>query len=251
MDRTSSRWYEDWFDRDEYEIVYRHRDDAEAERLIELVERVTGAGYGDSIADIGCGRGRHAIRLAVNGFRVTGLDLSERSIAVARRRASEENVDVRFVVGDMRSPLCEGCFDGAVNLFTAFGYFDREGEHQKAVDAVAQSLKPGGWFVQDFLNAAYVRDTLVPEDRRVDEGVEIIQRRRVDGGRIHKTIVLARDGEQHSFEESVRLLELRDFMELYDRAELKLLGVYGDYDGHPYGPGSPRLIMHSVKQVRP
>ena len=76
-------WYEAWFDRDEYEIVYRHRDEEEAARLISLLERATGASAGESVVDIGCGRGRHAIRLALHGYRVTGLDLSERSIEMA------------------------------------------------------------------------------------------------------------------------------------------------------------------------
>jgi SAM-dependent methyltransferase len=240
-------WYEAWFDRDEYEIVYRHRDDEEAARLISLPERATGADAGESVVDIGCGRGRHAIRLALHGYRVTGLDLSERSIEMARERAASERQEVRFVVGDMRNALCSSCFDGAVNLFTAFGYFEEEVEHQRAIDAIARSLKPGAWFFQDFLNADYVRETFVPEDRRREGDVDIVQRRRIDDGRIRKTITLIRDGEQRSFEESVRLLELRDFIDMYDRSGLRLMSVYGDYDGHPYGPGSPRMIMYSVK----
>ncbi len=248
MNNPQRAWYEAWFDRDEYEIVYRHRDDDEAARVIELLERATGAEAGESIVDVGCGRGRHSIRLALRGYRVTGLDLSERSIEVARQRAAEERQDVRFVVGDMRTALCNACFDGAVNLFTAFGYFEEEAEHQRAVDAIARSLKPGGWFFQDFLSAEHVRSTFVPEDRRREADVDIVQERRIGGGRIRKTITLSRNGEKRSFEESVRLLELRDFRKMYERAGLKLMSVYGDYDGHPFGPGSPRLIMFSVKE---
>ena len=249
MNSKSLKWYEAWFDRDEYEIVYRHRDEEEAAKVIALLERVTRVDEGDSIVDVGCGRGRHAIRLAFHGYRVTGLDLSEQSILVARARARDEGVEVRFVVGDMRTPLCNSCFDGAANLFTAFGYFEQEEEHQRAIDAMAESIKPGGWLFQDFLNADYVRETLVADDQRTEDDVQIVQRRRLENGRIRKTITLSRNGEDHSFEESVRLLELSDFMDMYSRAGLTLMGVYGDYDGHPYGPGSPRMIMHSVKKA--
>lgn len=240
-------WYEAWFDRDEYEIVYRHRDDRDAERLIDLVEKTTGVQRGNKIADIGCGRGRHAILLARRGYRVTGLDLSERSIAVARSRAHEEDLDIDFVIGDMREPVCGACFDGAVNLFTAFGYFEHEDDHQRATEAIAVSIKPGGWFVQDFLNPPYVRDTFVPEDRRTEIDIEIVQRRRIEEGRIRKTITLSRNGRTHAFEESVRLLELADFRMMYERAGLRIVQVYGDAEGRPYGPGSKRMIMHSVR----
>ncbi len=247
MQQKRPRWYEAWFDRDEYAIVYRHRNDEEARKLIDLLERITGVGSGDSIVDIGCGRGRHAIRLARHGYRVTGLDLSERSIDEARERAASDGLEVEFVVGDMRTALCDACYDGAVNLFTAFGYFEIEDEHQKAVNAVADSLKPGGWFVQDFLNPTFVRETLVPEDRRTEDGIEIMQQRTVVDGRIRKKITLTKDGRSHSFQESVRLLELDDFKSMYDRAGLRFVDVFGDYEGGAYGPASPRMIMHSIK----
>ncbi len=32
-------WYKDWFDRDEYELVYHERDEEEAEELIDLPTR--------------------------------------------------------------------------------------------------------------------------------------------------------------------------------------------------------------------
>ena len=32
-------WYEEWFDRDEYELVYHERDEEEAQELVDLLER--------------------------------------------------------------------------------------------------------------------------------------------------------------------------------------------------------------------
>ncbi len=245
---SRKKWYEKWFDRDEYEIVYRHRDTFEARQLIDLIERITGVQPAARIADIGCGRGRHAISLAQRGYRVTGLDLSERSIEAARNYASLEGQAIEFIVGDMRDPICDSCFDGAVNLFTAFGYFEDEAEHDDAIAAVARSLKAGGWFVQDFLNPPYVRQNLVAEDRRNEEDLVITQRRYVSDGRINKEIELSRNGDEvHVFSESVRLLELSDFRRMYDAAGLQLRGLFGDYGGGEYGAESPRMILYSRK----
>ncbi len=243
-------WYKDWFDRDEYELVYHERDEEEAEELIDLLERVVAPTPGATMLDVGCGRGRHPRTLARRGYQVTGLDLSERVLAQARRQAEEEGLSIRFLQGDMRAPLCTACFDGVVNLFTAFGYFDEERDHLRAVEAMATPLKAGGWLFQDFLNAPQVQSTLVPEDVIVQDGVEIGQRRWIEEGRINKEITFY-DADSHhnsaTFRESVRLLTLDDFRALYDAAGLELIDTFGDYAGHRHTPASPRLILYARK----
>lgn len=244
-------WYEAWFDRDEYEVVYGHRDEEEAARLIRLVETTLALRRGARILDIGCGRGRHAIQLAERGYDVTGVDLSPRSIADARERARKVGVSVDFRVGDMREPVADAAFNVAVNLFTAFGYFEDEPEHETALSAMSHSLKVGGWLVQDFLNAERVKRCLVPSDTRTVNDVTITQERFIANGRIVKTIEMRRPEDVRSFRESVRLLEVGDFDRMYRRSGLILERVFGDYKGGPFTPDSPRLLMFARKWKRP
>ena len=240
-------WYEDWFDRDEYELVYQCRDEDEAERAVDLVERLAAPDAGAEIVDAGCGRGRHARALARRGYRITGFDLSARALRQARRRAEAEGLSVRFVQNDLRQPLCTTCADGVVNLFSSFGYFEKEADHQRAVQALAETLRPGGFLVQDFLNAPEAERTLVPEDTTRRGGVEINQQRWIEGDRINKEITLHENGAERTFTESVRLLTLGDFETLYAAAGLTLRETCGDYDGRAYAADSPRLILYAVK----
>ncbi len=238
-------WYEQWFDHDEYEQVYPHRDLAEAERCVDLIERTVHPTEGAEILDVGCGRGRHARVLARRGYRVTGIDLSARAVDTARRRAVEEGLEITFTQQDMRVTRCRACFDGVVNLFSSFGYFEEEKDHERALRAMAEALRPNGWLVQDFMNAPHVRKTLVPEDTRTEDGLAIRQRRRITGGRIEKEIALRRNGHEKTFRESVRLLTLADFRRLYAAAGLELKDTFGHYDGRPHTDDSPRLILYA------
>ncbi len=241
------RWYQEWFDRDEYEVVYKQHDATEAERVIDLLERVVQPVPGSSVLDVACGRGRHARSLARRGFQITGTDLSARAIAQARERARMEGLRIRFIRRDMRDPVCDACFDGVVNLFTAFGYFEEEEAHFDAVSAMASSLRPGGWLFQDFLNVSYVLDRLRPEDTRTEGDLQITQRRWIKRKRINKEINLRTNGEVTTFMESVRLLRLEDFQALYQAAGLELAATYGDYEGGPFTADSPRLILYARK----
>jgi cyclopropane fatty-acyl-phospholipid synthase-like methyltransferase len=241
-------WYEDWFWSDAYTQVYEHRDEEEAEQLVDLIEREIAPAPDDHILDIGCGRGRHARALARRGFRVTGIDLSENAVAEARAEAAAEGLDATasFRVVDMREPVCDGCADGVVNLFTSFGYFEDDAENERALAAMTTALRPGGWFVQDFLNAPVVADSLGASEHETEEGHAIHQDRWIEDGRVNKKITVHHDGQTDTFQESVRLFTLEDFKEMYERVGLELVELFGDYDGSDYEPDeSPRLLLHA------
>jgi malonyl-CoA O-methyltransferase len=68
-----------------------------------LVERLLGEVRGLAVLDVGCGTGRHAVRLAQAGAHVTGLDFSRGMLAKARAKAGAEKVDFRE--HDLGAPL--------------------------------------------------------------------------------------------------------------------------------------------------
>lgn len=237
-------WYDGWFDSDAYTLVYAHRDQTDAEQALNLVESTLHPAPEARVLDVGCGRGRHAIQLAQRGYRVTGIDLSEPSVQEARQSAAAHDVPAIFDVRDMRDPVCEACFEGVVNLFTTFGYFDDDAENQRALQAMRTALVPGGWLVQDFLNAPQVRASLVPEDEQTRNGVHIRQERWIADGRIHKRITLTpEDGEAETYRESVRLFTRADLEAMYRAVGLRPTHAFGHYDGRPHTEESPRLIL--------
>ena len=237
-------WYAQWFDRSEYETVYAARNDSEAASMIECILSTTKIEPGSSVLDVACGRGRHARAFARQGYRVTGIDLSPRAVATATRIARQDGLDITFEEGDMRVAPCKDCFDIVTNLFTSFGYFEDDADHQRAIAAMHESMKPSGWLVQDFMNVDQVLADLVPVDERREGSLRVSQRRWVDGPRLNKEITLKQAGiPTQTFRESVRLLRLRDFEMMYAEVGLKIEKVFGDVHGGPFVADSPRLIM--------
>jgi malonyl-CoA O-methyltransferase len=92
--------------------------DGEDNPLVLLEEEHFWAVMGDvkglKVADIGCGTGRHALRLAAIGARVTAVDFSEAMLARARTKPGAEGIT--FVQHDLttRLSLAEGGFDRVV-----------------------------------------------------------------------------------------------------------------------------------------
>ena len=66
---------------------------------------------GLTVADIGCGTGRHALRLAAAGARVTAVDFSEAMLQRARAKPGAEAIT--FVRHDLAKPfpLASAAFD--------------------------------------------------------------------------------------------------------------------------------------------
>ena len=81
--------------------------DTEGNPLLALEEPAVYQALGDvlgrDVLDVGCGTGRHAIRLALAGARVTAIDFSEPMLAKARAKPGAERV--RFLLHDVAAPL--------------------------------------------------------------------------------------------------------------------------------------------------
>ena len=235
--RLVTEWYEEWFG-EEYLRLYPHRDDADARRAVELIARTVGLQPGWRVLDVACGAGRHAKAFVDVGARCFGLDLSATLLRVAR-----QVTDAPLIRADMRQlPIRPASMHLTVNLFTSFGYFDRDAEHRTALEEMISTVRPGGWFVIDFLNPAAVRRQLVPEELVQVPGQTVRVTRSVspDGRYVCKSIH-AREGKQYL--ERVRLFEPEQITGMLEGAGMRVRHRYGDYQGSSLTADSARTIL--------
>ncbi len=238
-----TEWFEQWFG-EEYLHLYPHRDDEDAADLAALIARHVPL-EGRRVLDLACGPGRHAAQFQAHGADVVGFDLSMPLLSLAKHRNGKARQ--ALVRGDMRClPFRNGAFDVVVNLFTSFGYFADDEQHNLVLQRAAAALRAGGCFVLDYLNASTVRASLVPhEEKQVGERRVAVERRITDDDRyVVKEIQLTDQGR--SFVERVRLFTPSDLQHMLEAAGLAVRHRFGDYSGADLTPRSPRAILFAV-----
>jgi SAM-dependent methyltransferase len=212
------------------------------------------------IMDLACGRGRHSMYLNQLGYRVTGVDLSDSSIAFAKaelrktaslvsnneKQSSLNLIDasrIEFHVHNMTAAY-DQTFDAVFNLFTSFGYFDDAADNLKTITAIRENLKPGGYGVIDFMNVSHVIKNLVKQNSKTEEGITFNNSRRFENGFIYKDISFRDNEHDYHFTERVSALTLEDFQGYFSAAGVELIEVYGNYHLEEFDKEtSDRLIM--------
>lgn len=242
-------WYKKWFGK-EYIDLYTHRNEHEAREFITTLEDTLSLKPGQRILDLCCGSGRYALELARRGFKVTGLDLSEELIHYAEKKSKELDVSVEFLVRDMRDIPYTNHFDGIINMFTSFGYFESDSENEMVVEAAAKSLKPEGWFVLDFMNREYILNNFKTFDEDKKGDILIQQRRSLNKNtnRIEKSITLTSNGTSKEYLESVKLYSPEDLTAMFTKNGFQHLQRFGNYDGDTFTADSPRFILIGRKR---
>lgn len=235
--------------------LYAHRDDAEATAAAPALLELLGLRVGARVLDVGCGGGRYARALANLGIRVTGVDLSSELIDVARERSPLLPGKPDYLEGDSRRLPFAQQFDGAVSMFTSFGYFDRREDDVAIFRGVHRALIPGARLVLDFLNEAHVRATLVPEETRDDGALRVHMERRIADGpygpcvfkRVVATDIVSGTVEAR-FEERVRLYDADEVDALLAEAGLTPVGDrLGSVDGAPFDAEAARLVRVAAR----
>ncbi|MDG1347313.1 MAG: class I SAM-dependent methyltransferase [Crocinitomicaceae bacterium] len=240
-------WFASWFDTKYYHTLYRSRDDEEAKNFITSLVAKLNLPEKSYVLDLACGKGRHSRTLEKLGMRVLGADLSKESIKSAKKK---ENKNLKFLVHDMREVIDGESFDCVFNLFTSFGYFEKNHENEKVLKGISQMLSPNGLFVFDYLNLERALDNLVTEETKEIDGIEFNIQRAFDGNFIRKRIEVKDKGVSFQFEEKVRGFQFNQLKEMMLKDGLKPITIFGNFKLEAYDEkNSERMIIICKKAV--
>jgi SAM-dependent methyltransferase len=244
--------FDEVFAPDDYLYFYDERLSAErTDGEVVLIWRLLGLEPGMAVLDLACGHGRITQRLARRGCQVVGLDSSPGFLELARRDASAlawpEVVAPEYVLGDMRHLPWSERFDRILNWFTAFGYFNDEGNRQVLREA-QRALKPGGKLLVELNNRDAILSHLQPASVVERNGNYMIDQTRYDvpTGRMITERTVIRDGSVRQMRFFVRMFtfpELRDWLLAADFSSVDAF----DEQGAPLALESRRMLVVATK----
>ena len=237
-------WFKSWFDSKYYHILYKNRNTQEAHFLIKNLVNLLIPDKNSLFLDLGCGSGRHSIELNKMGYKVDGIDLSTKSLEFAK---PFENSRLKFIRADFRKLDFENKYDFILNLFTSFGYFDKENEHAQVFKQIFKSLKNNGHFVIDFLNTKKAVKNISktnPQQTIHIDNIEFRIKKTYDNNFIYKNIEIVDSGKKISFSEKVKIITLDKFLKYFDGLNIHLEYQFGDYKLSNFDENnSDRLIL--------
>jgi len=245
-------WFEPIFDQRYPELFGPIEGDA-GQEVREIVGHLSPP-PGASVLDLACGRGRHAIPLAHSGFRVTGVDNSEKMLLIGKARAMREGVEVEWGREDMRTFRRRGAFDLCLSLFSSFGFFS-DAENQRVLDNIGVSLKKNGTLLLDLRNAA--KGFARPEDSEktlpVPAGLLRMSVRydRATGRAKAEHILTRHDGIRISSTFEIRIYTKEVLYSMLRSAGFRVKGFYGSLSGAPLTRLSDRMVVIAENTVTP
>lgn len=245
-----SEWYEDEsFWKALYPFMFPERRFSAAEDEVKGILALSNLEKG-SVLDLACGPGRHAVALAREGFRVTGVDLSTFLLEKAASLAQAESVNVEWVQYDIRRFLRPEAFDLVISIFTSFGYFDEKRDDLAVLRNVHLSLREGGALVMELMGKEILARGFLPStSEELADGRLLVQRREIydDWTRIRNQWTLIEGDKATTFEFHHTVYSGQELRERLLEAGFGEVKLFGGLDGSEYGLNARRLVAVARK----
>jgi len=178
MASTQKKWWNELFIpfRPVFDSISARESNAQAHYAIKKLKLKPGMKF----LDCPCGIGRLSIPMAKKSIKVTGVDLTQSYIDELRNKAKKQKLNIALDVKDMRRINYDSEFNGAGNLWTSFGFFDKESDNLLVLKKMLKALKPGGMFMLSLIN----RDWLVANFEHTGwqeyKNLRILEKRKFD-----------------------------------------------------------------------
>ena len=251
-----SNWYENFFHGVSLDLWRKAIPPEQTKREADFLVKALECEAGSHLLDVPCGNGRLSFELAVRGYRVTGVDISEEFIQEARSRLSpptdvggtDSLPRVEFALGDMRTVddfIGAAIYDGAYCFGNSFGFLQYS-DMESFLNGVARALKPGARFVVETGMAAESILTKFEAEasHQIEDILVIIKEQyRAEESCIDTEYVFQRNGEVESRKAKHWIYTVAEIRRMLERAGFEVLNVYGSLKFEPYVLGSEELFL--------
>jgi len=196
------------------------------------------------ILDLCCGLGRISTELALMGFDVTGVDITEAFLKSAREDAKHENLNIDYINADSRKFVRPGYFDIILNLYISFGYFEDQNDDLLVLRNVYESLKTGGTFIIETLGKEVSVKNFIESEWFERAGYTVLtEYEPLDSWTYLKNRwILLKNEKRTEKIFTQRLYSASELRAILKEAGFDQIEIYGDWDESPYDHNARMLI---------
>jgi len=134
-----------------YNLLYKDKDyNGEAGFIYDLIQKYSPGTK--NVLDLGCGTGGHDFLLAEKGYAMTGVDMSEEMLSIARSQPLNHSTaqQLNFLHGDIRTFRMDKKFETTISLFHVMSYQTTNEDFLSALRTAKAHLASGGIYIFDF-----------------------------------------------------------------------------------------------------
>jgi len=240
------KWWQSFFDKTYLNFGLKPLE-RKAKEEVDFILKVLKITKNTLILDIGCGAGRHSIKLAKRGYRIVGIDFKRDYINHCKERARKLSLKTKFMQVDMRNLKFKNKFDVVINVFTSFGYFKSEEENLEVLRKIAKALKKNGKFLIDVTNRDYIikhfkkkgltklKYGYIRKERYFDFSTSIVNA---------KWTFLSKNKRKISEKKiSCRVYSYHELKNMFEKVGLKVIKSFGNFKGEKISSNTKRLIL--------
>lgn len=132
---------------------YDEFNERNAKGINALLEKILKEHDVSTVLDLTCGTGSQVFWLIDAGFQVVGSDINPQMLKIAKEKAKQRKLNVKFLKGDCRN-IYVGQFDAAITIFNAIGHLTKEDFGHTLQNT---NLKSGGLYIFDIFNPEYLK----------------------------------------------------------------------------------------------
>lgn len=203
------------------------------------------------IVDLGCGTGNVTQILAKQGYHMIGIDFSEDMLAEAKKKAETENLNILYILQDMREFELYGTVNCIISLCDSLNYITEEEELLQVFCLVNNYLHPKGLFIFD-LNTEYKFKEILAQNsfsETKEDSAYIWENYYDEQEKINEYYVnffiKQKDGKYERKEEYhyQKAYDISIIKRLLEQSGLQLSGIYDAYTFEPPRKDSQRIYF--------
>jgi ubiquinone/menaquinone biosynthesis C-methylase UbiE len=231
--RPLTGWWDDFFPefRPFFGMVSQKATNRHVRYVIEKLKLKPGTKF----LDCPCGIGRIGLPLAKKGIRVTGVDITQSYLDEFEAKSKQRGLKVNLHRADMRRINFDSEFDAAGNLWTSFGFFERESDNVLTIKKMYRALKPGGRFMLHVINRDWIMLNYQARGWQEAGGVLSVEEREFD----YRTSInrgiwrIFKDGREKVFDVAIRMYSFHELIAMFKAIGFVDIEGYGSEKDEP------------------